>query len=426
MAENPFYQYVSDTGIIVPDMSDILLQVQDEWQSAFGRSISVNPSTPQGRIIEMSATGRRGVLDLCALVANQINLDYSTGQFLDGLGALFTVSRRGATSSLARCTVTGIPGTVIPAGSRVSNNQGDIFVSETAVTIGSSGNTTLFFRSEVKGAIPVDVGTITKINSPVAGWESVSNNIISDITLGSNTESDADFRNRIKNSRYSGISLMQSITAALYDLEDIKSFVLYENYTNTEKTIVNEDGSDSNVVLSPHSICLIVSGGDQQQIAAALFRTKSGGCGYTAIENQSITVNTPYTDANGRVSNYPVTFNSALTVPLKLQIKVYRNTYVGDDLPGNIKNAVTRWGNNLVSGVDGIRIGHSVSPFEVGAGISAVIPEILIQEIQIGTLDGELGFTPVMISAGSIATISDSDIAVFIDGSEVVEPEPEV
>ena len=304
--------------------------------------------------------------------------------------------------------------------------SGDIFISETAVTIGNFGNATVFFRSEVKGEIPVDIGSITKINSPIAGWESVNNNILTGITLGSDTESDADFRNRIKNSRYSGISLMQSITAALYDLEDIRSFVLYENYTDAEKTIINEDGSDSNVVLSPHSICLIVSGGDQQKTAAALFHSKSGGCGYTAIENQSITVNTPYTDANGRVSNYPVTFNSALTVPLKLQIKVYRNTYAGDDLPGSIKNAVTRWGNNLVSGVDGIRIGHSVSPFEVGAGISAVIPEILIQEIQIGTLDGEFGFTPVMISAGSIATISDSDITVFIDGSEVVEPEPEV
>lgn len=415
LVSNPFYQFVTDTGIIVPDVSTVASQVQSEWVNAFGSSLSLDPATPQGRIMEISVTERSGTLEICALMANQLNIRYATGQFLDGVASLFAVSRRGATHSYALCTVSGVPGTVIPAGSRVSNANGDIFVSRSSVTIPATGNNTVYFYAEIPGAIPAALNTITGINTPVDGWESVINDIVSAIFTGSDVESDKVFRSRVEKSRYSGISLLGSIASAINALDGIAGYALYENYTNENQTVLNEDGTESSVVLAPHSICLITNGGDDQELAATLLRTKSGGCGYTAIAGNSVTINTPAI-VNGRTFYFPVTFNRPGRIDAELTIKVKKNTYAGSDLAAAIRDAVISWATGNVEGVDGITIGKSVSPFEIGAGISSLIPEILISEILICASGGTPGYTPLTVDAGDIVQISVADITVIIDG----------
>lgn len=417
MADNPYYSYVSGDSVIVPDTGAITQQVQNEWQNAFGASLSLNPSTPQGRIIEMSVTARRAVLETCALVANQINIDYATGQFLDGVASLFTINRKAATGSYALCTVTGVPGTVIPSGSRVSNTDGNIFISRNSVTLDGSGSATVYFYSENKGAIPAALNTITAINSPVNGWETVSNDIASGIFIGSEQESDSAFRARVKASRYSGLAMLGSIKSALNQLDGISGYALYNNPTNANKTVTNEDGTDSPVVLSPHSICLIVAGGSNQDIADALFNTVPVGCGYTEISGSSVTVSVP-DEVGGRTLYYDITFNTAESASAEVTVKVRSGNYSGDDLAGAIRNAISAWASGNVPDVDPIMIGKSVSAFEVGAAISDQIPDIAIQEVTIGASGGVQGYTPLSVQANEIVTIAAEDITVYIDGVE--------
>lgn len=417
MAENPYYDYVSGDSVIVPDTGAITQQVQNEWQNAFGTSLSLNPSTPQGRIIEMSVTARRAVLETCALVSNQINIDYATGQFLDGVGSLFTVSRKAATSSYALCTVTGVPGTVIPAGSRVSNSDGDFFVSRNSVTLNNSGSATVYFYAEQTGAIPVALNTIVAINSPVNGWETVNNDIASGVFVGSEQEGDNAFRARIKSSRYSGLSMLGSIKSAINKLDGLSGYALYNNPRNTSLTIKNEDGTDSPVVLDPHSICLIVAGGSNQEIGEALFNTVPVGCGYTALSGSSVTVSVP-DEVGGRILYYEITFNTAVEVNAGVTVKVRSGNYSGEDLAAAIRNAISVWASGSIPEVEQIMIGKSVSPFEISAAISSQIPDIYIQEITIGENGSTQGYTPLVVQANEIVTIAAEDITVYIDGVE--------
>ena len=419
---SPYYQYINATGIIVPDTSEIQRMVEAEWQNAFGDSISVNPSTPQGIMIAMSVTARKGVLETCALTANQLNLDTATGQFLDAHGSLFTLERIPASPSEVECTLTGVPGTTIEAGSQVRSTSGDLFESRTTAIIGGTngGNSVnVTFYSVEAGPIPISPGSITSIATPVSGWETVSVTSADGCIIGRDVERDNEFRARIRDSRYSGLSMLASIRAKLNTISDISGYALYNNPTGANLTIDNEDGTPSSVVLVPHSICLIVKSaattGLQDSIANQLFHSVPVGCDYTGLTGNSITRNV-YDYANGRPVAYPITFNVANPVLLDCIIKVKRNTYGGDGLAETIKSAIETWAAGEVPGVDGISVGMAISPFEISCGVSAQIPEIIISEVMLGLHGGtSSGYTPIAIDAGSIPSIS--DIAVVIDGS---------
>lgn len=412
-AENPYYNYVSGDSVIVPDTGSIRSQVNAEWQNAFGgTALSVNPATPQGRIIEMSVVARTGTLETCAFVANQINIKNATGQFLDGVASLFAVNRRGATKSYAACLCSGVPGTTIPAGSRVANTSGDIFVSQNDLTLGGNGSGTVYFYAEKTGAVPAALNTITAIITPVDGWETVVNNNAAAIFVGADKESDAVFRARVEKSRYSGAALLRSIDSKVRALDGVSGFALYENVTNVPQNIPNEDSTASSVNLDPHSICLIINGGNDKEIAQALFDTKSAGCGYTALDN-SVTVDVAYEQRS-----YPVTFNRPAEVDVACQIRVKSNTYAGSNLAGDIRNAIVAWAAGEIPGVDGISIGTALSTFEIAAGISAQVPDVIINDVQIGLVGGTLGYGILAIDAGAVAALLAENITVYIDGVE--------
>ena len=94
-----YYDYITGSGIIVPDTSTVLSDVQQEWRDVFGDNLSVDPETPQGRIIEMIARQRVFTIQMAAALSNVLNLNKAYGFVLDDLGSLFQLSRNVATYS---------------------------------------------------------------------------------------------------------------------------------------------------------------------------------------------------------------------------------------------------------------------------------------------------------------------------------------
>lgn len=128
------YDYVKSTGIIVPDTSDILSDVRKEWQDVFGSDLSLEEGTPQGRIIELLTKERKNALGTVAFIANQINPDFASGTFLDAIGILFGILRKGSTKTLVQnVNLYGIPATT--ATGTISIDSNDIVAGD-AVHIG--------------------------------------------------------------------------------------------------------------------------------------------------------------------------------------------------------------------------------------------------------------------------------------------------
>ena len=397
-----FYKYETTQGIIIPDTADVKTEVENEFYSNFGGDMDLQESTPQGRLVEMETLSRVGVVGICALVANQINLDYATGQFLDAIGAFYGVERKGATHTRVLATLTGVSGTIIQAGAFAKTTVGDLFYLENTTEIPASGSITAYFLSSEYGAIPCATGTLTQIISQTIGWETVSNP--ASASVGSDMESDFDYKKRIKNARYTGSSLLESIKSNLQLVDNVKSSFVYDNGTGSAITY---DG----VSIDAHSLLVVVDGGTDSDIAKAIFDKKSAGCGYTAISGQSTTVGA--IDGAYGVS-YNVIFNRPSVLNIDVSVDVRQNEYTGTDLQGDVKNAVLNWANGGVENVDGLKIGQNVSPFEIASAISEQMPSIYVKRVRVCVHGGSLSTNELTCTIAQVYAVSESNISVNV------------
>ena len=226
------YEYLVPQGIVVPDTSATLAQVQEEWQAALGADLIVTPDTPQGVMINAEALARNNVINNNAALANQINPNIAGGVFLDAIGLLTGIQRNAQTpTSVTMVTITGVPGTSIPTGAQAQTAAGDLFQLVQGVTIPSGGTTTGNFQSVAFGAIPCAENALNEIVTGVIGWETVNNGSSSITTQGNTTQSDQAFRAfRLNTLAFQGLSLMEAITSALYATPGVESLSALENY----------------------------------------------------------------------------------------------------------------------------------------------------------------------------------------------------
>lgn len=118
-----YINYITSSGIIVPNTDSVISELQTEWKNLFGSQLSVDSSTPQGRIIETQAMVRKGALGVCAKVANQINPNQAFGIFLDAHGAFFGVNRpSGRNTEILNVLLTGTPASYPTATITVNEN----------------------------------------------------------------------------------------------------------------------------------------------------------------------------------------------------------------------------------------------------------------------------------------------------------------
>ncbi|MBR3163757.1 baseplate J/gp47 family protein [Candidatus Saccharibacteria bacterium] len=104
------YDFVLTNGTVVADTSSVQSTVEAVWQDAFGKALSLEPSTPQGRIIEMMTLERKNIMNVLAFMCNQINPNFSTGEYLDAIAGFFDIQREAETYTTVRFVqMTGTP-----------------------------------------------------------------------------------------------------------------------------------------------------------------------------------------------------------------------------------------------------------------------------------------------------------------------------
>ena len=407
MADNENYQYNTATGIVVPDTSKVKEQVEQEFKTALGEDLDTTESTPQGRLIEAETVARKRTIENMALLANMFNPQQAYGIFLDSIASLFGIERVGATRTRVLCQLTGTANTVIPANSQAKDNNGNIYYCETSITLDSEGNGEGYFVCMVKGAIDCPVNSLTQIVTAVIGWDSINND--SSGVIGKNGESDLDLRNRINISQYRGRALVQSVRSALYRIETLKSCYVKDNPNNTSQTIVNPRTS-AQLVLPPHSLYVCVLGGSDDDVAKAIFDTKSIGCAYASSNNETIVIDID----NAVEEEYPIYFDRATAVSIEVKITVDVSQLGGTSTQNEeaIKEAIKAYANGEIESVDGLKIGTTVSPFEIASAVSIQIPQLFIKEVKICVEEGTLAVSNIPIGINEYAIIEDNNITV--------------
>lgn len=393
MASNYIYQ---NNGIIVPDTADIKETVQNEYKEALGADLSLEDSTPQGRLIDVETDARTEIIENNVFISNSINFNLAFGIILDAWGANFDLYRSSAKSSIVMATITGVAGTVISAGSQASTQAGDIFYLENQVTIPTSGTINATFLSLEKAAIPCPVGSLTKIIDGTLGWETINNSTAA--ILGNSREGDESFKQQFYGSGlFSGMSLIEDYDNAIKNVENVISCYVRDNGTNAA---VVYDG----VTIAAHSVYACVDGGDNTEIATALFQRKSGGCNWTAIAGQSVTVDVvdpTYGDP------YQVIFNRPNNVSIFSAIALNAGTSTESDLVTAVQTAVTNYINSL-------KIGEDVILLSLAAAIAAAVPGISLTSLTIGTSAGTLSSSNITIHVNEAAKTTAANISVTV------------
>jgi len=395
------YNFVASTGVVHPDTVDLLAQVQDEFKAAFGSDLSVNPETPQGVLIAAETAARDAVVRNNCDLANQINPNLATGLFLDAVLALTGMQRIAATKTLVvGVSVSGVPGTFLPAGIQAATVSGDLFNLVASLTLDASGVGVGDFQADLVGPVACAPNTLTQIKTPVLGWETVSNPQAG--IIGTNIQSDAQARAyRRQTLGAQGVAVNAAITSALYQVDGVHSLSYLDNPNTHDITV-------GGVTVSPNSMYVCVQGGTDSDIANTLLAKKSIGCNWNGEVLVNIT--DPVT-----TQVYAVRFARPLLVPVLVEITVKPGSGV-PDVPSSIRQAILDYANGEIAGEPGFVIGASVSPFELAGAINQLYPSMYIKLARIARVSdgsGALSTNEIALNLNQLATVDSSSISVI-------------
>lgn len=389
------YNYVTATGVVVPDTSDIKSQVQEEYKTALGNDLILTDSTPQGRLIDAETSARINLIRTAALVANTINPNTSYGIFLDSLCALTGCVRRGASRTRVTATLGGTPNTLVPANSLAETSDNKEFFLENDVTLDINGIGTGVFLSTEFGAVHCPAGALNKVKTTVLGWETVIN--ANDGVLGASTESDRDLKVRRLETLYAGRSFLGDISSRLANVPNVQSWVVRQNYKGAPASI-------NGVTIKPYSVYVCAYGGSDADIGMALYMSVPAGCDYTG--NTDVTVTDPWVQ-----QDYVVSFERPAEVAIDVKVYIRVSTGTGE-VTGAVKQAIQDYQDGLVENIDGLQIGVAVSPFEIASAINIEVPGVFVQQVQITKHGGALSTESIPIGINEIARISADNITI--------------
>lgn len=262
---------ITDAGFIRKTFELLKQEMVDEHKALLGNELNASASSVYTNQTTPILLKLSELWELIEGVYNANDPNFATGEALDRLGLLTGTARIAPIKTTVVATVNLNNGTSIAIGdliASVSGNAAARFVS-TALVENTSGITDDFdveMEAVTAGPTIVNAGTLTVIESPIVGLNSITN--VLDGEIGSDLETDAAYRaRRIIDLRGLGTSPLDAIRADLLNVDDVEEVFLFENTT---------DATDGNG-LPPHSFEAMVLGGTAQDVVDQIWISKPAG-----------------------------------------------------------------------------------------------------------------------------------------------------
>lgn len=271
-----FAPYIDDSGLHIPEYQAILDKFIASTKSIYGQDIYLDIDSKDYQYISILALSAHDNNQALVEAYNCISPITAIGAALSKVVKYNGLRRQTASYSTCDVILTGTNGTVITAGS-VKDISGNIWDLPTPLTIPVSGTLETTATSRTIGDITALAGAINIINTPTAGWISVTNP--TSAIQGTPVETDAELRARQAISTFLPSStVLEGTIARISALDGVTRNKVYENPTH----YIDENG------LMPHSIWAIVEGGTIADIAQAIYDNK-GICGVNGDISYTVT-----------------------------------------------------------------------------------------------------------------------------------------
>lgn len=380
---------LNDTGMLEFSYKDeILAQYQNLFKTIFG-DINIDESTPQGQIITSLTQVDLATISYLENLANAFFFGGS-GEFLDKWAwNLYRITRKQGTPSSVIITITGRPETEIPADFIISDGSQNYKI-ESPTQIPEGGEIKANFINLEINDKTSSPNTVTQIVTNVSGVERVTNEAPS--TMAIMRETDAQLFNRCL---YFGSTAtnasFRSIMANVAQVQGVSRIAGAENVLDTPQTI-------QGVELTPHSICIVVDGGENEAIAKAIQQSKATGCDMVGTTEQIL-----YIDKQ----KYFYRFYRPTQIALQAQVTVSKTNTL---IPANFETLVK---NSLADFINSLDIAKTITqPLLSNALIKAVGNDLNIDDLKFSVKNQALGYSPIALKLNEVAFISLSDIKV--------------
>lgn len=350
---------ISLTGIIAPDYLDILQELRIMYWGIYGSDAILDPDSQDGQFLATLAQAifdcNQNVIDMYASFAPST----ARGIQLSRLVKLNGLRRSTPTNSQAIVTIGGVVGTQIINGVVGDNaNLGTKWNLPTLVEIPIAGTIDVTATAADPGDVPAGAATLTEIITPTSGWQTVTN--LDNAAPGQPIETDAQLRIRQSASvALPAQTILEGIFAGVDAVTGVSRLRIYEN-----------DDDVTVDAIEPHSISVVVSGGDATEIAQAIALKKSPGGRTNGTTSQVVT------DRNG-VPN-TIRFYELTIVNLKAQITIHPLTGYVSTTGDSLRQAVVDFINGFSIGEDSY-LARLYSPANLtgtGLGSTFVVTDI--------------------------------------------------
>ena len=392
-----FSPFIDDTGLHIPTYIDTRDRLIEEVKQIYGQDIYLDQDSADYQFISIFARKIFDAYSLAMLVYNNRTPITAIGVGLDNNVAFANIQRKGATSSVASLTLTGTAGTAISGATAIDQND-YVWDIEDCV-IGSDGTVQANAICQTTGSIQALPNTINRIGTPMFGWTAVTNQFAA--TAGNDVETDAELRGRYSYSiRTPSLTVFESIVASIQQVAEVTRVAGFEN--DTSATSTGTEPPDIPAGLPPHSVTFTVEGGDDEEVAQAIYNKKTPGCytnGTTEVQIMS---------ESGNVDT--IRFYRPTYVPIYASVSVRKLSGWNDELEDRIKQ-------NIVDYIEGLNVTEDVLISMVwSASITAMDdvknPQYTVTAVTIGTSSGSLGSNDIDIDYDEAAQSAVANISV--------------
>lgn len=249
---------ITAAGITAPDFATNLANLKADYQSIFGADVYLGNDSQDGQFLAIIAQGLADCGAACVSVYNSFSPATAQGNGLSSVVKINGLARALPSSSTCDVTIVGVAGTIITNG-QITDTNGRTWSLPGSVEIPTEGEVIATATCQTPGAIAAGAATLTKIKTPIFGWQTVTN--VAPAVPGNPVETDAGLRRR------------QSISVALPSqtvFEGIVAQILKTPGVTRARAYENNTGSTDGNGIAANSLAFLVEGGVNADIFAAI------------------------------------------------------------------------------------------------------------------------------------------------------------
>ena len=296
-----------------------------------------------------------------------------------------------------KVTGTGTSGRVWPAGSQISDVNGNtVFSLNSDVVIGSAGTGTGVATCNTLGEINPANNTIIQILTPVYGWHNVTNTSVA--VLGDNPETDSQLhikqQRETSNTSYSQVD---ALYAGITNLAGVDYVRIYQNWT-----LETDDKG-----IPAKTIAAVVDGGDTEAIANVMWLKAP------MLSNYAGNLEAPVTMFDRFGLAYQITFYRPEKVPvyIDLDITITDASIYPADAYDQIKQNIIDYAAYGLNSSNGFPPGSPVLYSRLYTPINEV-PGFKINHLYIGTSSNPKGTSDLEMSWLQVAEFTAENINI--------------